>query len=475
MSCEGGMAGMRPEEQVSKPSPQGNEIAVSVRGLGKRYKIYNSVGDRLKELLLLNRKRFHWDFWALRGVDLDVRKGHTVGVIGRNGSGKSTLLQIICGTVAPNEGMVKTYGRIAGLLELGSGFHSEFTGRENVYVNAALFGLSREETDERFQSIEDFADIGSFIDQPVRSYSSGMFVRLAFAVAISVEPDILVVDEAMAVGDEMFQRKCFQRMRDLREQGATILFVSHSAVTVTELCDTVSLLDRGELILCGPPKHVFARYRQLVAAPLNHYEEVRDSIVSLNFETGGSDDEEPEFSGERPGLSDDLTEQDPPGLEAFLDPELAPETQVSYVPRGARILNPRLTTDDGTLVNVLVGRHRYVYSYDVIFESEARSVKLAMVINTVSGYALGGSRHSSASNPIPSVREGMKVTVHFRFRCLLLPGIYSINSGVLGVVGDVELHLHRILYAMTFRVIPHGSAHVTGPVDFLIEPQIRLQ
>ncbi len=475
MSCEGGVVEQRLQETVVMPSSPINEIAVSVRNLGKRYKIYNSVGDRLKELLLLRRRRLHRDFWALRNVDLDVRRGHTVGVVGRNGSGKSTLLQIICGTLTPTEGKVEVYGRIAGLLELGSGFHPEFTGRENVYVNAAVLGLTKEETDQRFQSIEDFADIGTFIDQPVRSYSSGMFVRLAFSVAISVDPDILVVDEAMAVGDEMFQRKCFQRIKDLKEQGATILFVSHSAETVTELCDTVCLLDRGEAILTGDPKHVFARYRQLIAAPPTHYEEVRGRILSLNSKVREPYDEDQILAAELHAKADDQAEshslefQDP-----FFDPELIPESTVSYVPRGARILNPRLTTGDGKPVNVLVGRQYYVYSYDVVFETEARSVRLAMLINTNSGYALGGSFHSSQSNLIPRVRKGTKITAHFRFSCLLRPGLYSINSGVLGVVGGVELHLHRVIYAVSFRVLPHEAAHVHGPVDFLVEPRIRL-
>ncbi|MDQ7785795.1 MAG: ABC transporter ATP-binding protein [Desulfomonilaceae bacterium] len=475
MSCEGGAAGMRPEEPDNKPSSPNARIAVSVRNLGKRYRIYNSVGDRLKELLLLKRKKLHWDFWALRNVDLDVEKGRTVGIVGRNGSGKSTLLQIICGTVAPNEGTVETYGRIAGLLELGSGFHMEFTGRENVYVNAAILGLSREETRRKFQAIEEFADIGPFIDQPVRSYSSGMYVRLAFSVAINVEPEILVVDEAMAVGDEMFQRKCFQRIRDLKEQGATILFVSHSAGIVTELCDTVALLDRGELILTGSAKDVFARYRQLVAAPANHYEEVRRRIVSLNTKCTGQDEEERIACAEQAVFLQNGEADDSPNLEPYFDPELVSEQPVSYVPHGARILNPRLTTDDGRRVNVLVGRHSYVYSYDVVFETEAGSVRLAMLINTNSGYALGGSFHSSVTNPISRVRKGMKLTASFRFTCNLLPGPYSINSGILGVVGGVEHHLHRVIYAMSFRVLSHHTGHAYGPVDFLVEPAIFLE
>ena len=219
-----------------------SEIAISVADVSKRYQIYDAPSDRLKQMLTRARKQYFREFSALKNISFEVRKGETVGIIGRNGSGKSTLLQIICGTLNPTGGTLHTRGRIAALLELGAGFNPDFTGRENVYMNAAILGLSKLEIEQRFDDIAAFADIGEFIEQPVKSYSSGMSVRLAFAVAINVDAQILIIDEALSVGDELFQRKCFSRIEAIRAQGATILFVSHSGGTIIELCDRAILL-----------------------------------------------------------------------------------------------------------------------------------------------------------------------------------------------------------------------------------------
>ncbi len=263
-----------------------NNIAIKVENLSKCYQIYEQPRDRLKQMILprLQRavgaapKQYFREFWALKNVSFEVKKGETVGIIGRNGSGKSTLLQMICGTLNPTSGGIQTNGRIAALLELGSGFNPEFTGRENVYLNASVLGLSKEETDQRFDEIAAFAEIGNFIDQPVKTYSSGMMVRLAFAVAINIEPDILIVDEALAVGDELFQRKCFSRIESIRASGVTILFVSHSASQIVELCDRCMLMDAGEKLADGIPKPVVARYQKLLYASVEKRESLRQQI-----------------------------------------------------------------------------------------------------------------------------------------------------------------------------------------------------
>jgi len=225
---------------------------------------------------------FHREFWALKDVSLDIKKGESVGIVGRNGSGKSTLLQVICGTLAPTGGSVENCGRVAALLELGSGFNPEFTGRENVYVNAAVFGLGEEEVDARFGDIAAFADIGEFIEQPVKTYSSGMVVRLAFAVAINADPEILIVDEALSVGDELFQRKCFSRIEAIRKNGATILFVSHSGNAIVELCDRAVLLDAGEKLAIGEPKHIVGHYQKLLYAPSDKRDAIRGQIRQMD-------------------------------------------------------------------------------------------------------------------------------------------------------------------------------------------------
>ncbi|WP_047550616.1 ABC transporter ATP-binding protein [Methylotenera sp. G11] len=246
-----------------------DDIVISVKNLNKCFQIYETPRDRLKQFVLTRMQRFfgkpsqqyYREFQALKDVSFEIKKGETVGIVGRNGSGKSTLLQIICGTLAPTSGNVETSGRVAALLELGSGFNPEFTGRENVYMNAAVLGLSQEEIGKRFDDIAVFADIGDFIEQPVKTYSSGMTVRLAFSVAIHVDPDILIVDEALAVGDIAFQMKCLDKMEKIRSSGTTVLFVSHSLEQIKRFCDVAVWIDQGKVKQTGESNYVTDQFR----------------------------------------------------------------------------------------------------------------------------------------------------------------------------------------------------------------------
>ncbi len=249
-----------------------SDVAIQVENLSKCYQIYNKPSDRLKQFLYPSIKRmlgkhahnYYQDFWALNNINFVIPKGETVGVIGKNGSGKSTLLQIICGTLTPTSGIVNTQGRIGALLELGSGFNPEFTGRENVYLNASVLGLKKEEIEAKLDDILSFADIGAFIDQPVKKYSSGMSVRLAFAVQAQIEPDILIVDEALAVGDARFQAKCFSRLQKLKENGTSILLVTHSSEQIVQHCSYALLLNNGQQIAEGKPKQVVNQYHDIL-------------------------------------------------------------------------------------------------------------------------------------------------------------------------------------------------------------------
>jgi lipopolysaccharide transport system ATP-binding protein len=241
--------------------PNKEEIAISVRDLSKVYRIFSHPGDRLKQAVSFGFRRYYKRFTAVQDVSFDIRQGETVGIIGRNGTGKSTLLQLICGILKPSNGTVKVRGRISALLELGAGFNAEFTGRENVYFYCALFGLKKEDVDARFDDIASFADIGQYLDQPVRTYSSGMFVRLAFATVVHVDSDILVVDEALAVGDEAFQRKCFDRLEDmLARQQMVLLFVSHNVRQVERICSRAILLENGRVLQDGQSSDVCSVY-----------------------------------------------------------------------------------------------------------------------------------------------------------------------------------------------------------------------
>lgn len=257
-----------------------SDAVITVSNVSKAYRIWQAPAARLTAPAMESLARFlppgpaatlrakatrrYRDFWALKDISFDVRRGEAVGIVGRNGSGKSTLLQIIAGTMRPTTGAVQVNGRVAALLELGSGFNPEFTGRENVFLNATVLGLSREQTQARFGDIADFADIGDFIDQPVKTYSSGMMVRLAFAVSVAIRPDILIVDEALAVGDAAFQRKCYRRIEEMRERGCTFLFVSHDLNAVTNLCQAAVLLERGTTLASGEARAVADRYQQLI-------------------------------------------------------------------------------------------------------------------------------------------------------------------------------------------------------------------
>lgn len=236
------------------------DTAVSVRNVSKKYRIFDRPSDRFKEAFHPGRKIYHRDFWALKNISFELPKGEALGIIGRNGCGKSTLLQIISGILQPTDGEVRINGRVSALLELGTGFNPEFTGRSNVYMNGALMGFSREDMDEKFKAIEEFAEIGGFIDQPMKTYSSGMYVRLAFSCAVNVEPDILIIDEALSVGDVFFQQKCFAKIREIISKGTTCLFVSHDSAAIMNICGRAILLNNGEMDFAGPPEEAVSRY-----------------------------------------------------------------------------------------------------------------------------------------------------------------------------------------------------------------------
>lgn len=263
-----------------------NENAIEIHGVSKCFQVYDNPAKRLKQFIVPRVDRalgkvprtYHNDFWALQDISFVLPKGQTMGIVGRNGSGKSTLLQIIAGTLSPTQGNVSVNGRVAALLELGAGFNPDFTGRENVYLNASLLGLTREETDNKLDDILAFADIGHFIDSAVRSYSSGMLVRLAFAVQAQIDPEILIVDEALAVGDAKFQAKCFARLNRLKQDGASILFVSHATEQIVTHCDSAILLDSGKMQAAGKPKDIVNRYLDILFGKSNSENSVRAKI-----------------------------------------------------------------------------------------------------------------------------------------------------------------------------------------------------
>ena len=436
-------------------------VAISAHQVSKAYRIYARPQDRLKQMLWRGRRRFYSEFWAVHGVDLEVYRGETVGVVGRNGSGKSTLLKMICGTLATTSGELHTAGRIAPILTIGTGFNGEFTGRENVLMNATLLGLSNAQIRDRLDSIIAFADIGVFFDRAVKSYSTGMHARLAFAVAIHTDPDIMVIDETLAVGDEAFNRKCFSRIEEIKRRGATILFVSHSANLIVELCDRAVLMEAGERLLTGEPKTVIGRYHRLLYAKPTELPAIREEIRCLDRgeEAPGADRIEVETPRAR--LSTAMRR----GLHGRFDPRLRPESTVEYPPHGARIRSPRILEPSGAQVNVLVPGQAYTYEYDVEFTDDAFEVRFGMMLKTVSGVEMGGQASHPPRRGIEHVAAGSVARVRFSFRALLGPGVYFLNAGVLGLRDGVQIYLHRVLDAAVFRIDPERPGTVTGMVD----------
>ncbi|HEY0588238.1 MAG TPA: ABC transporter ATP-binding protein [Pseudoduganella sp.] len=447
-----------------------SDIAIKVEHLSKCFQIYDRPRDRLKQMLARNRKQYFREFWALRDVSFEIKRGETVGIVGRNGSGKSTLLQIICGTLTPTKGGVQTYGRIAALLELGSGFNPEFNGRENVYMNAAVLGLERDEIDARFDEIVAFADIGDFIEQPVKTYSSGMMVRLAFAVAINVDPEILIVDEALSVGDELFQRKCFSRIEAIRAQGATILFVSHSGGTVVDLCDRAILMDAGENLAIGAPKQIVGWYQKLMYAEPEKQAAMRERMRHSNLPAAVPVADTGEGGATAPAL-DVASEEE---QESF-DPTLVPTSTISYEVRGAEISEPRILTIAGKQVNNLRRGRTYRYVYTVTFNRDVRNVRFGMLIKTINGVELGGAVSANAAfDRIPLVAAGAKYKVEFRFNCSLNSGVYFLNAGLQGDIDGVESFLHRLVDIAMFRVSHEMDNLATGIIDFACYPDAEL-
>jgi lipopolysaccharide transport system ATP-binding protein len=422
------------------------ENVIQVQGVSKRYEIYAKPHDRLKQMVMsgvrglagLDHAKYFKEFWALQDVSFHVRKGECVGLIGRNGSGKSTILQIIAGTVAPTSGHAQVHGRVAALLELGSGFNPEFTGLENIYLNASLLGLNRDEVDAKLDDILGFADIGEFVEQPVKTYSSGMAVRLAFAVQAQIDPEVLIVDEALAVGDARFQAKCFARLKALRDQGTSILLVTHSTEQVVTHCDRAILLDRGSKLDDGPPRPVVNKYLDLLYGRSKH------SGQSTANPSAGTDDT-PARVDER------LVEWDP----AFATREQSLfESRPAYNPYEHRWGDGRAQFVDFAVfsgstpfpASVTVGGEislyvRYRYSADVV-----RPI-LGFTLKTKEGLTVYGTNTEIAPelDCVPDGAAGREGIACFSVRLNCAAGDYFLSIGIASreVSGDVVPHDRR--------------------------------
>jgi len=439
-----------------------NNLAIEATGLSKCYRLYEKPSDRLKQTMPWQRQPLYQEFWALRNVSLTLPQGQTLGVIGRNGSGKSTLLQLICGTLTPTEGKVRVNGRIGALLELGSGFNPEFTGIENVRLNAAVLGLKEREIDERLNAILAFADIGSFVNQPVKHYSSGMVVRLAFAVQAHIDPAILIVDEALAVGDELFQKKCFARLEQLKQRGTSILLVSHSCSQITQHCDQVLLLHKGKPQLTGEPHRITGIYQRLLQASDREWEDVIGSEIAEHETTHRT----PTKSGKETTFSTDRSKESEtsPITIPWMDHNLKSESCITYPAKGIEIESLTVHSTDGREVNTM--RHGEPFDIVVVLKPETsfEAIRIGCFIaNQNGGRVTGQCIPRQVGKGISTIKDH-KLSLSFYFHGGLWPGYYFIGAGVSTTESSGHF-LHRVIDKTVIRIIDSDLIQPIGNTD----------
>jgi lipopolysaccharide transport system ATP-binding protein len=383
------------------------QIAIILNDVSKCFKRYVRPVDRLKEILLPN-KDYSEKFWALQNIGLEIRKGQTVAIVGRNGSGKSTLLQIIAGTLTATSGTVNVNGRVSALLELGSGFNPDFTGRQNVFFNGRLLGLNQKEIENKFDEIAAFADIGDFIDQPVKTYSSGMFVRLAFAVAVNVNPDILIIDEALAVGDIYFQQKCFDKLAYFREEGKTLLFVSHDMNAVSRLCDRAILMDSGRVSLWSEARQVIDLYE------INLIEHINQKSNNLPIDQ----------SEELKSVKDSLSNKAPQNTE------ISESKSTSFDSDKAKIMFAKVLDVNEQEVQHIISEQLVKLKIGILFLQPFEDPLIGFQMRDRTGLMIFQTNTFMMNKAIGSVRQNTSVEIVFEFMLPLVEGEYTITVGV---------------------------------------------
>ena len=418
-------ASLENENIIVSESVESKVTAIKIEGLSKLYKLYDKPSDRMKEALGLTRKKKYKEHYALLDIDFEVHKGETVGIIGTNGSGKSTILKIITGVLNPTKGNVEIDGRISALLELGAGFNMEYTGIENVYLNGTMIGFSKEEIDSRLQAILEFADIGEFVNQPVKTYSSGMFVRLAFAVAINIDPEILIVDEALSVGDVFFQSKCYKKFEEFKKQGKTILFVTHDMGSINKYCDRVMLLHKGKKIGEGKPKQMIDLYKKIL---VNQYDEADDEhkVVTTTKRAGSG-----------------LWKEQFPINQSIQE----------YGDKDAQIIDFAIVDDQGDLTNHIDKGTDFAIRMKIIFNKPVKEPIAAFTIKDLKGVEICGTNTMYENEDIGSKEAGTTVSVTFTQGMQLQGGEYLLSLGCTGYQNGEFTVFHRLYDVCSITVL----------------------
>ena len=422
------------------------QLAIHVEGLNKVYRLYDHNRDRLIDSLGLARKKRYREHFALNNVDLDVYQGECVGIIGTNGSGKSTILKIITGVLNPTSGTVQVNGRISALLELGAGFNYEYNGIENVYLNGTMIGFSEKEIDEKLQDILDFADIGDYVYQPVKTYSSGMFVRLAFAVAINIDPEILIVDEALSVGDVFFQAKCYHKFEEFKKQGKTILFVSHDLSAISKYCDRAVLLNQGVKLGEGSPREMIDIYKQVL---VGQYE-----LPSGDKKANLAADEDI-----RKAAAEKVDGKNPQALE--------------YGTKEAEIVEYYMTDGAGLRTSAILKGDPFTLYMKVRVHKDLQAPIFALSIKNIKGVEITGTNTMVERSFLESVKAGEVLEITFTQKVRLQGGEYLLSLGVTGYEGDSFTVYHRLYDILNLTVI---SDHDTvGYFDMESDVKVRKQ
>lgn len=421
-----------------------DEVVISVEHISKSYKLYNKPADRLKEAWSFNKKKvYHKEHFALKDINFKVYRGECVGIIGTNGSGKSTLLKIITGVLSPLNGSVEVNGKISALLELGTGFNMEYTGLKNIYLNGTMMGYSRQEMDEKVQNIIDFAEIGEFINQPVKNYSSGMFARLAFAVAINVNPDILIVDEALSVGDIFFQAKCYKKFNEFQENGKTILFVSHDLSSVLKYCNRCLLLNKGEQIDIGTTSDIVNTYRKILVQTNKEREhekgEDAEKIEKLNAEERQNEKDTECITKESGNLWKE---------QLILNPNF-----VNYGDGKANIDDFAVLDAKGGISTSIYKGEKYSIRLKVKFNEGIDFPIFAYTIKDLKGVELTGTNTMLENNSLEHVNAGEVVVIEFRQKMILQGGQYLLSIACTGYEEGEFVVYHRLYDICNLHVI----------------------
>lgn len=430
------------------------DIAIQVSDLTKMYKLYNKNSDRLKDALGLLRTGSYTEHLALNHVNLTVKKGETIGIIGTNGSGKSTILKIITGVLSPTSGTVEVDGHISALLELGAGFNLEYNGIDNIFLNGMMIGFSEEEIKARMDSILEFADIGDYVYQPVKTYSSGMFVRLAFAVAINIDPEILIVDEALSVGDVFFQAKCYHKFEEFKKQGKTILFVSHDLSTISRYCDRAVLLNQGVILGEGTPKKMIDIYKQVLVGQY--------PLPENDFKSLLEDEELREAAGRKAdGKKSDATDsktEDKKADSSVENPEL-----LEYGNNAANITEFYATDSKGLRTNSVIKGTEFTIHMRVKFLKDINAPIFAYTIKNIMGIEITGTNSMVEKAFLEPVKAGEEKVITFKQRMLLQGGEYLVSFGVTGFEQDDFVVYHRLYDALNITVV--SDKNTVGYVD----------